>query len=215
MLLFSSTLLAAEPLLSLPTLKTIKGMEYTDVKVTQKQPDGIRITHANGIARIIYTDLPANVVEQLGGFDEAEAKAAMATAEAAKQQSIVAAKRLLADERLDFHTWEPYSSEIARLKQNVTDPERYEKLKADLAIIQDTCRPLLEAGVERSDVIFWVKAVAEGKIAKGMPAALVLLAWGNPSSSSRNSSGTRSWHWRDAFVSIDADGFVDYYNISR
>lgn len=213
--LLLGTALGAAPILTLPTLKTAKGTEYSDVKVTEKLVDGVKIVHSAGIAKIIYTELPLDVQQALGGFSEQEVKAAKATAEAAKQESIASAKRQRADERLEFHTWEPYSSEIAKLKQNVTDPERYEKLKSDLAIIQDTCRPLLESGVERSDIIFWVKAVSENKIAKGMPGALVLLAWGQPSSSSKNSNGVQHWHWENSYVSLDSDGFVDYYSINR
>ncbi|WP_038168490.1 hypothetical protein [Verrucomicrobium sp. BvORR106] len=213
--LLVSTALGSAPILTLPTLKTAKGAEYSDVKVTEKLVDGVKIVHSAGVARISYKELPLEVQQALGGFDELEVKAAMADAEASKRERIATAKRQHADDRLDFHTWEPYSSEIAKLKQNVTDPERYEKLKSDLAIIQDTCRPLLESGVERSDIIFWVKATYEGKIAKGMPGALLLLAWGQPSSSSKNSSGVQHWHWRDAFVTVDSDGFVDYYSINR
>jgi hypothetical protein len=63
---------AEPPALTLPKLVTVSGAEYQNVTVTQKQPDGIRIMHANGVARIKYTELPAEVQSALGGFDPKE-----------------------------------------------------------------------------------------------------------------------------------------------
>lgn len=56
------------------TLVTTKGKTYNKVKIKQVTPSGISISHEAGAATIPYENLPKEIQEQLGGFDEEEAK---------------------------------------------------------------------------------------------------------------------------------------------
>ncbi len=63
----------AGELLKLDKLTLKNGREYESVTVLEKADDGIRLSHAAGIARIKYEELPGDIVEKLGGFDPKKA----------------------------------------------------------------------------------------------------------------------------------------------
>jgi hypothetical protein len=44
------------------TLTTKSGRTYETVRVTKQDPDGIRITHSEGAAKIFFTDLPNDIL---------------------------------------------------------------------------------------------------------------------------------------------------------
>ena len=66
----------AGELLKLDKLTLKSGREYENVTVLEKADDGIKLSHASGIARVKFEDLPAEIVEQLGGFDPKKAEQA-------------------------------------------------------------------------------------------------------------------------------------------
>ncbi|WP_075088941.1 hypothetical protein [Verrucomicrobium spinosum] len=59
-------------------LKISTGKEYRSVKVSAVEPDGLRITHADGVARVPYEQLPAEIREAFA-FDPAKAELARVT----------------------------------------------------------------------------------------------------------------------------------------
>ena len=199
----------------LPSLKLLNGTEYTNIVVLEKLPDGIKISHENGVAKIKAEQLPENVVKLLGGFDR-DAIEQFRTAEAVvnKMQAVDEQKRLEA-EKQDAAIWEPYTSQIATLRQNVPSGQEvyFQQLKDTLAALQTTCRPLLESKkVKPATVAQWCTLVSQSQICKGMPADLVLLTWGRPKEERMNSDGEREWKWPRTHVTINGEGFVEFWS---
>lgn len=59
-----------EPKIMLPDpLVTQLGISYVTPVLTEVDPDGIRISHSNGRAKVRYEELPATVLEVVGPFD--------------------------------------------------------------------------------------------------------------------------------------------------
>jgi len=61
LLLFLSAGLC-QALSSFDTLTTKSGRTFQAVAVTKQEPDGLRITHAEGTAKIFFTDLPDDIL---------------------------------------------------------------------------------------------------------------------------------------------------------
>lgn len=57
-----------------PTLNTTRGREYADVTVTKVEPDGLRISHESGTAKIPFAELPVHIQKKYG-YDPAAAAA--------------------------------------------------------------------------------------------------------------------------------------------
>lgn len=68
---------------------TNKGKEYTNAKVREVTPAGIKIFHDSGAVTIPFEDLPKDIQDAFGGFD----------AKAAEQHRETENKRLIAQER--------------------------------------------------------------------------------------------------------------------
>ena len=56
------------------TLTLTNGKVYESVKVREIEPDGIRIMHAGGMAKVPYEKLTEETQKELGGFDPKKAK---------------------------------------------------------------------------------------------------------------------------------------------
>ena len=70
------------------------GKVYKDFQVTKVEPDGIRIMHASGMAKIVHEDLPKEIKDKYG-FDENKAeKYRMSVEDAAKKSKEEYTKRL-------------------------------------------------------------------------------------------------------------------------
>jgi hypothetical protein len=54
----------------LPSVLSFEGRQYTNVELAGVDPDGIRFKHADGLSKIVYEKLPANLVSDYGPFDE-------------------------------------------------------------------------------------------------------------------------------------------------
>jgi hypothetical protein len=60
--LFLAFASACHALSSFDTLTTKSGRTYNAVAVTKQEPDGLRITHAEGSGKILFTDLPDDIL---------------------------------------------------------------------------------------------------------------------------------------------------------
>lgn len=66
-LLVSSLMpLRAAPVESVPEITTLRGRTYRDCRIRQVHPDGVSFIHANGAAKILFTDLPDSWKKKLG-----------------------------------------------------------------------------------------------------------------------------------------------------
>lgn len=63
-----------EELKKFDTLTTTAGRTYNKVTVTKIEPDGIRISHDSGSAKIPFEKLTPELQKELGGFDPVTAK---------------------------------------------------------------------------------------------------------------------------------------------
>lgn len=72
-LLCLSTALPAQETSKIPSLTTTDGRTYTAVTITKMEPDGIRIAHESGTAKIPFTKLPEALQKQ-HGYDPAKAR---------------------------------------------------------------------------------------------------------------------------------------------
>ena len=70
-------------------LKTLSGSTYKDVTVTRIEPNGISIAHADGLAKILFDDLPEEMRTKYG-YDPVKAAAFTETEKAAAAQRAVA-----------------------------------------------------------------------------------------------------------------------------
>src|SRR4051812_34416926 len=75
-------------------LTTLKGKTYRGVKVTKIEPDGIRIVHDGGLAKVVMEELPESWRERFN-FDPAAAEQYRIKAKAARAES----QRKLAEAR--------------------------------------------------------------------------------------------------------------------
>lgn len=62
LLVFFCFLISCHARSTYDSLTTKSGRTYESVRVTKEEPDGIRITHAEGAAKILFTDLPDEIV---------------------------------------------------------------------------------------------------------------------------------------------------------
>lgn len=86
--------------MALSSLKTAIGTDYQRVTITAAGADGINLVHANGLAKVAWKDVPADIRERLGWSDEriekvAEAKALIAKVKAAESAAAEARARLM------------------------------------------------------------------------------------------------------------------------
>ena len=80
-------------------LKTIKGKEYKNAKVTRVGPDGVVITFRGGMVKIYFVELPKDVQRRFG-YDSDKIEADAAAARAAEEKRIEQGK-VAARERAD------------------------------------------------------------------------------------------------------------------
>jgi len=85
-----------KPLLELESLTTKSGRTYEGVKVMSRTADKAKVYHVGGMANVKFTDLPDDIVKQLGGYDADAAKvAAEEKAELDRQIAIAQRKRMV------------------------------------------------------------------------------------------------------------------------
>lgn len=92
--LFFTLAASADPVLP-KTLTTLKGKSYTGVALKSVEPDGIRIVHDTGLAKLRFEDLPETLRSQFA-VDPEKAAAFRAEQEARQQEN---AKRIAAAEQ--------------------------------------------------------------------------------------------------------------------
>ena len=81
-------------------LTTLSGKKYLGVTVTRVEGDAIAISHADGIARVFFADLPPDLRTKYG-YDPNKAAAAIAQrAEAMARQRVIDAKNIEAEKQL-------------------------------------------------------------------------------------------------------------------
>jgi hypothetical protein len=92
-LLLALPLLASEPP---KEITTTLGKTFTGVRITAVDPDGLRIMHAGGAAKVKFSELPKPLQEQYG-YDPAKAQAFEANQDA-QQAARVAAMQTAKDD---------------------------------------------------------------------------------------------------------------------
>lgn len=85
--------------MALSSLKTVIGTEYQKVTITDAGPDGIKLVHANGLAKLAWREVPAEIRTRLGWTDErisaiAADNALVEKVKAAESAAAAARKRL-------------------------------------------------------------------------------------------------------------------------
>ncbi len=90
-----------KPPKELESLVTNQGKEYAKVTIREVTPAGLRIFHESGATTIPFEDIPKELQEALGGFDE----------DAARQHREEENRRLRAQERV-------MAQEVAQARQN-------------------------------------------------------------------------------------------------
>lgn len=69
----------------LPQISTLTGKTYRQCEIVKVHPDGVSFTHANGAAKVLFTDLSAEWRVRLG-YDPVKAKAYQREQEERRQQ---------------------------------------------------------------------------------------------------------------------------------
>ena len=110
-LLLALTACAAD---TYPLLKTTKGVEFKNARVTEVEADGITIFHAGGVAKVMFRELSADLQKKYG-YDPKRAAAAE-RADAAEQAALARKARI--------------DAEIARRLQRERDEETAEAMRA-------------------------------------------------------------------------------------
>lgn len=87
LLLTLGTSPAAAPL-TFPTLTTTQGVTYREVKVSRFDALEVRFSHANGVATVQLSDLPADM-QKTFGYDPVKASAVMADKHQDRVQTII------------------------------------------------------------------------------------------------------------------------------
>src|SRR3954469_23745030 len=88
-LLAASSIMAGE---TIPLLRTTKGTEYKNARVSEVEADGITIFHAGGVAKILFREMPDEMRRKYGY--EPKAAAAAERAETAEQEQLAKRARI-------------------------------------------------------------------------------------------------------------------------
>ena len=175
----------AEPI-KFPVLKA-GGKEYKDAVVTAVEADGIKITHAAGIARIPFEKLEKEI-QRIFGYDPDEARRARQNAEDDKRE----AARLEGDQ--------PWASYAKGSESKDKSFNRRSQMKSVLPLLKEVCAEFLRGPSDKQEakekaLREWCDMAANEKIATGMPEVFVILAWGNPERTSTFSAGIKILHY--------------------
>lgn len=109
--LLASASLHAAPIKEITSLK---GKTYYQCEIVQVHPDGVAFTHANGAAKVLFTDLPQTWRDRLG-YDPQKAKAyEREQAEMQRQQQTTAEMKFL-DLEDDLKRSQPWEEQIPGL----------------------------------------------------------------------------------------------------
>lgn len=121
----------------LPSPFTAGETKFQQAKITAIEPDGIRIAHANGTAKLGYEVLSASLQSALGGFDESHAKA-FRDAEAERQK--LALKQIAEAREHERQV------NLAGAKQSAGEDDETKALKADPNKLSSIVQVALKAG---------------------------------------------------------------------
>lgn len=85
--------------MALSSMKTVMGTEYQKVTITDAGPEGVNLVHANGLAKLAWREVPAELRTRLGWTDDriaelAAAQALVTKVKAAEAAAEAARKRL-------------------------------------------------------------------------------------------------------------------------
>lgn len=98
---------------SIGDIATLRGKTYRQCEIVNIHPDGISFTHANGAAKVLFTDLPAPARQRFG-YDPA--KAAAYEQEIAEQRLAEKQARLKRQQELGEALALAQQIELARLR---------------------------------------------------------------------------------------------------
>lgn len=109
----------------LPAQISIKFVTYQSAKIIGLDPDGIRITHSNGNAKINHEDLPPELVALVGPFDQEKAMVFRREEEAKLMQARAQAAeiaRQMAGQKAALSEVTPEDSEPSYIERMKEDP---------------------------------------------------------------------------------------------
>jgi hypothetical protein len=146
-------------------LETTKGVIYEGVKVTKAEPDGLRITHKNGVAKVLFLDLKDFGIAEKFGYDFA-AGTDFATAQQEQAAAVPAAAT---------HTAQDLAVADRQSRQRAAGAEDTRKLEAglDKRAVRVECDSFQQAkvgligSVKVGHVIRWEEK--PGSMAKTIP----------------------------------------------
>lgn len=110
----------AEPDVLLPNpLPTPKG-EYKDAELTGVDPDGIRIKHAEGVAKVPFESLPQSLLDVLGPFNaDAAAKFRLAEAERNREAYVATRQAIMAAQNAQSEILEEEKAKLEAQRQEL------------------------------------------------------------------------------------------------
>ena len=110
----------SEPEVPLPNpFKTTK-VEYKDAELTAVEPDGIRIKHAQGAAKVPYESLPQSLLDVVGPFSaEAAAQFRLAEAERNREAYLATRQAIMASQNAEAEIIEKEKEKVEEQKQEL------------------------------------------------------------------------------------------------
>lgn len=182
-------------------LETKSGKVYSGVTVREKTAASIKIFHSAGAATIPFEELPEDVVEALGGFDEGEAAKERAKQEEARK---AAYERDRMAARAEANKQERFGTLLEMIKKYKALGESMQKGDRDRAAkmlpIYEGLYEIMQRYPSESNatVVSWTDAVLNNKVLVGMPQELVILSWGKPHKINQDSNFPDQWIYRRA-----------------
>jgi len=203
-----------------PSIRTLSGRVYTQVRIAKADAARARLTHSSGIAVVPFTDLDPVWRVKLG-YDEAAAGELLEKeAEERKTRQAAAMRDVMARERYlsIFGRWEVHMHELAEelkaattsssdnpltpREQNIRIDQAgkvWEEANAELAVLKDHASQMAVEGKTDEEIRRVVNSVLDRELYVGMPASLVEIAWGQPDEKSGRSilgKSVQVWGYR-------------------
>ena len=183
---------------------TVDGKDFHNVKVTQIEPDQVHIAYDGGIGSVLLADLPPDLKKRFG-YDPVQAKAA----ENKKEEDAKPEWEKINDKPLI--EWVAKTKEQASSASSDGD-QRLLCVQIDrLQLFHKMIGRLNELGASDQAVAQrWIDCVMTNKICVGMPKLLVVMAWGDP-----RSTTTDTGAYGSDFEMMDYSNFSSTISISN
>lgn len=203
--------------------KTLSGQEYQGVTVNRVEADGIVISTDDGITKLSFRDLSAEVRAKYGYSAERE-QVAIADRQ---QQAMAAAQQRNREARYNLWVTEinRLRSEASaaptsvvqsggRVEQGEARKERLLRkaaaLEADLRSLREIANLCEQGGSSDAEIERLIDATIKGTVYISMPSAAAMIAWGAPRKVNRTlteRSASEQWVYKNRYLYVE-DGRV-------